>query len=119
MVLTPFPIMAVCKALQPWKALLANVVTVLGMLMEVSLMHPLNAPEPTQVHPSLMVAEVILTQFSKTFDPMLTRFWLNSTLVNDEQSLKAELSILLMVLGQLISLRLVQDWNAAKPMVSI
>ena len=98
---------AVSNALHPLKALLPNVVTLLGMLMLFSLVHSLNADPPMTAHPSLMVTDVRLMHPSNTSPSISSRFGLSSAEVSDVHPRKAADSSFLMLLGQLMLLRLV------------
>ena len=110
---------AVSRALQPLNALDSKVVTLLGMLMVFSFVHPEKALSPTTAQPSLMVAEVILIQSVNTLPSISSKLLLSSTLVSEVQLMKALPSNLRMLLGQLMSLRLVQLRNARKPICSM
>ena len=66
MVFNPSPMVALVSALQPAKAEPPIDVTLLGMLTEVSFVHPLNDEFAMTTQPSWIVSVVIPVQFSNT-----------------------------------------------------
>ena len=89
MVFSPSPMVALVSALQPAKAEPPIDVTLLGMLTEVSLVHPLNDEPVMTAQPSWMVSVVMPVQFSNTPVSIFSSTLLRTTRVRRVQLLNA------------------------------